>query len=199
MTEDDATQTGGRPLGFGITGREAEILQLVGTGATNAAIGARLHISAGTVKTPRQHLRQAWSPVPRGSPHTHRQHAILATRLSQRPSASTTRGTVIATYVSTPGVIRLDRRHGLDPIPLRGLISRSGIWPHLPAVRWYDPQTGRAAFVNSPWERQPPPSPTGRASDRRLSALARIERYRLLGDADQTLRFGRGGGRGRLA
>jgi DNA-binding CsgD family transcriptional regulator len=50
MTETDAAQSDDRPVPFGITRRESEILNLAATGATNASIGTALHISAGTVK-----------------------------------------------------------------------------------------------------------------------------------------------------
>jgi DNA-binding CsgD family transcriptional regulator len=49
MSEHSATTPEGMRR-FGLTAREAEILQLSGTGSTNAAMAARLHISSGTVK-----------------------------------------------------------------------------------------------------------------------------------------------------
>jgi DNA-binding NarL/FixJ family response regulator len=50
MTETTAARPDDRPVPFGITRRESEILHLAATGATNASIGATLHISPGTVK-----------------------------------------------------------------------------------------------------------------------------------------------------
>jgi DNA-binding CsgD family transcriptional regulator len=41
---------------LGLTRREAEVLQLLGTGATNAALAAELHVSPATVKTHLEHI-----------------------------------------------------------------------------------------------------------------------------------------------
>ncbi|MFF2751290.1 response regulator [Kitasatospora sp. NPDC058048] len=48
--------TGPPPALDGLTGRERQVLQLVGTGRSNAEIAQELHVSAATVKTHMGHL-----------------------------------------------------------------------------------------------------------------------------------------------
>jgi DNA-binding CsgD family transcriptional regulator len=50
LTEHAATSAAGDLGVLGLSPREAEVLRMLSTGATNAVIGARLHIAAGTVK-----------------------------------------------------------------------------------------------------------------------------------------------------
>jgi DNA-binding CsgD family transcriptional regulator len=56
VTETDAPQGVGDLEALGLSKREAEVLRLVGAGATNAAVGRELHISAGTVKKHLDHI-----------------------------------------------------------------------------------------------------------------------------------------------